>query len=195
MGEEGAPGAAGRVSGLAFVWFPQNPGQRGGSDRKGQARLHLPGWPGARSGRGPERRGRCSEAASCAARAGEGAEAKAGSPGCASPPADRSPGEGAPQATLNTWGWSGGGCPSQDLGPNEDGGRGSFGGGWRLVGPTLAAWPADYALSTPTPPNSTSCLWNWALGISTTYSDLGATSSFPVERPQHPGSRPHPHAR
>lgn len=136
MGEEGVRGAAGREAELAFVWFPQNPGQRGGSDRKGQARLRLPGWPGARSGRGPEPRGRCSEAASCATRAGEGAEAKAGSPGCASPPADRSPGAGALQATLKTWGW-GVGMSLKDLGPNEEGGRGSCGDGWRLVGPSL----------------------------------------------------------
>lgn len=123
MGEEGVPGAAGRLAELAFIWFPQNPGQRGGSDREGQEGLRLPGWPGARSGRGPEPRGRCSEAASCAARAGEGAEAKAGSRGCASLPADRSPGAGAPQATLNTWGW-GVGLSLKDQGPNGDRGWG-----------------------------------------------------------------------
>lgn len=80
----------------------------------------------------------------------------------------------------------------QDLRPNEDGGRGSSGGGWRLVGSSLL--PGLHITPwAPPPPNSTLCLSNWAFRISTTTSsDLGATLSFPVERPQHPGSRPHP---
>lgn len=54
VGEEGVPGAAGRVAELAFVWFPQNPGQRGGSDRKGGSASRAGLEPGLAAARNRE---------------------------------------------------------------------------------------------------------------------------------------------